>query len=125
MEPINFQMIQFIVTIITALVVPVVALYVRSTVGSTVDLAIKKTDERFTAFELKMSESLGQYRTHMRESEIRHDTNERRIAILESHWDNIQQRANQQQIFEKEIASAQDAIAKTILDIAKVIRKEA
>ena len=113
---ITIEMVQLIVTILTAVIVPLIGFYVHSTVKATVNEAVNKAskdaDERLSAFELTMTASFGDSKTHQKESEMRHDASERRTAFLERQWEALQARTDQQQQFQHEIVRTQEGIAK-------------
>ena len=115
----NFATIQMGVSIMTTLFIPVASLWMNSIVNA----AIKKADDRMTAFELKVSESMGDHKSHVKESEMRHTANEQRIDFLEKQWTALQDRTDQQQRFQHEIIRTQEGITKVLSEMIETLKR--
>jgi hypothetical protein len=113
----NAELINLAITLLTAIIAPVVALYVRSTV----DNAVREQTERFNRFELSFTKIMGEHATHVAESEMRHGAHEKRFKFLEDQWQAYQERADRQQIFQREIVATQEGIAKILHEIARSV----
>lgn len=117
----NAEIVNLIIAVITAIIAPVVALYVRSTV----DGAVKKQEERFNRFELNFTTIMGEHNMHFKESDIRHTAHDKRFLFLENQLTAYQERADQQQRFQHEIVATQQGIAEILKGIARGIGKDA
>jgi hypothetical protein len=104
---INFETVQATISVISMALVPIVTLWVRSIV----DGAVKRADDRLSAFELKMSETMGDHKAHIKESELRHTAHEQRLEFLERQWQALHERTDLQQRFQHEIVKTQEAIS--------------
>jgi len=100
------SVVQTVLSLLSVVVVPIATLWVRSVV----DGVVKRADDRLTAFELRVSEYMGDHKTHVKESEMRHTANEQRIDFLERQWQSLQERTDAQQRFQHEIVKTQEAI---------------
>lgn len=109
-----------VLTVLIAIAAPSVAFYVKTTAHNMVEDALKHVDKRLSSFELKTSETLGDHKSHVKESEMRHTANEQRIDYLERQWTALQDRTDAQQRFQHEIVKTQESITAIL---AKLLEK--
>jgi hypothetical protein len=75
----SFENLHIMVEIVVTFLGPVFIWVIRSIVASGID----KVNERIDAFKLEFMKELGEIRGDRQASQIRHDSHERRLAVLE------------------------------------------